>query len=136
MGEYSQHDFFQMRKWYGKWALRYSILYLFLGAFLFPATKFGFAPPILIMMLLAAVISHLHLWPALKATHVLKGDNRREKFEVWVVLFLWVAMFLMIFLIDQSTAFLGSSITFFILLGPPLFMFEAYSLRLAKGERN
>lgn len=125
-----------MRKWYGKWALRYSVLYFFLGALLFPVTKFGFAPLILILMFSVALTSHLHLWPVLRKSYLEQKDVRRVRYGKLAGFVLWTGLFALVFLIDQRTAFLAGGITASILLGPPMMMLEVYALRLNKGDVN
>lgn len=127
----SSQDFNSMRKWFGIWALRYSVLQIILGI---AAMSLSDEPKdfLIVLMIVNAITSHIHLWPAIRATLVANGETWKIKFSFYFKLFLYsYPSVLVVFPSSQSPGDFNK-LFLVILLGPPVILFEAY-FKLKKG---
>lgn len=136
MYQHTPQDLFKLRSWYGVRAMFYSAVYLGLGVSFFFIPEYYYIY-IFSTMLLISIVSHIHLWPAIKAAYVVQGEKERAN----LMFFIWLIFWLMPIFFFAFPDFLkhsgaGGKIAFLFFLGPPIFMLRNYNVHLAKDENH
>ncbi len=134
MGDHSPQELYNLRKWYGKWALRYSLAHLCLVVvpFLIPVNAEFY---LIIFIIINALTSHLHLWPARRATLVTNGETWRVSALFFFILFIYSLPIVLIAFPNSLDGKERGTLVSILFFAPLLLMFEAY-MNLAKGENQ
>ena len=123
-----------IRRWYRKWAIRYSLVYLFAAGFALFLPSVFLAKSMMCVMTLIAVASSIHLWPAFRASLIFRGKIIRSRIGIYGNIIGWIAMGAVMIFTDPGSGNLRGPIAVFFFIGFPLVMWEAYINQIERGE--
>lgn len=134
MTGYTSRDLSDLRWWYRKWAIRYSLAYSVIGVAVLFFPSFLMSKSVLSVMTIISVMSTIHLWRAIKISLIVGNRKMRSRFGLFGNIVIWSGLGGLVIFSDLNSGPHGGALVLLFFIGPPLAMWEAYINQIEKGE--